>query len=131
MAGLYSLATIEEHLNMGKSKLFFHDIKDSVSNSFDSRGHMVLERIAENEIGATLEMYIKNINANLAKTDLRPNLAFHDKLMDLIRQSETRGIKLVLILPPVRLTPSMVGTSKEVPIGPTSKFFSDHLPTTP
>ena len=115
LVGLYSLAMIQEGLNVGKSKLFFPGIADSEHNKFDSYGYLKLERTTEKNINRALDGYISSIQANLTKKNLEPNLAFQNKLLALIKESHASGIKLVFVLPPVRLTPSMAAVFSSLP----------------
>ena len=115
LVGLYSLAMIQENLNIGKSRLFLQGIPNPEQNDFDNRGYLKLERTTEKNIKRALDGYISSIQANLSKENLEPNRAFQKKLLELIRRSREKGIKLIFLLPPVRLTPTMAAVFSSLP----------------
>lgn len=116
MIGLYGLATLEENLNVGKSKLLFGRNDNLTKEETDARGFMKLDqKLSNRQIEATVNGYVSNIKTNLWTPASKTNDAFLFKLNDLIRRSEAKGIKLIYILPPVRLTKTMAATFHALP----------------
>lgn len=84
----------------------------------NSRGYLGLTEKASSRrnISANqLDAYKRSIESNLFRTKEAYNKVFYEKCMNLIHKSKQKGIKLVFVLPPVKLTPNMATVFNALP----------------
>jgi hypothetical protein len=114
----YSIATAENLLNIGRINLNTTPFDSLSFYATDSRGYLPLETKASSRkkiSEKTLNTYIENITNSLKIEDYERNEAFHKKINDLITRSKLRGIDVIFILPPVKLTPGMMSVFYAIP----------------
>ena len=109
----YSIAYIENLLNVGKSDLLFPSAKKK--DTIENRGYKKLRYNAHLVSEAEIKKYIENTDNYLHIEQHGFNRSYHYKIMEMISRSKEKGIKLIFILPPVHLTNSMMGVYKSIP----------------
>jgi hypothetical protein len=117
--GSHTLAGFQKLLNF--NRLNFNDAPfDSIAYyGIDSRGYLGLqERKAFRKKIATkeLEAYKKSVLTHLRKPEEHYNKDFYNKCLEQISESRKKGIRLIFILPPVKLTAGMAAVYNALPM---------------
>jgi hypothetical protein len=118
-ASVYSIATIENLLNLGRfnnNETAFDSLAYFGTNE---RGYLGLDKIRASRKAITsdnLIRYTQNISTHLHKIGSSYNRSYHNKMMTLIQQSEEKGIQLIFVLPPVKLTSNMMALFNKIPL---------------
>jgi hypothetical protein len=89
-----------------------------IGNEVNSRGYLTIDELSgefEKPTEEGISTYTNNIRPFLKMDDAAFNSTFFHKLSDLIVRSNRQGIKLIFVLPPVRLTEGMIGVFNAIP----------------
>lgn len=114
--GAYTLATLVNFSDI--KRISMKRIKEIPLHvdRINSRGFLSLtESELHHATPEGIKSYTDNITSFLNMKNPRYNEAFYKKSMELIERSKQKGITLIYILPPVRLTEGMMGVYNLIP----------------
>jgi hypothetical protein len=114
----YSLASFINLTNLKRisTKISTKDLQE-VEN-INSRGFLEFPESNEHTSDARLSVvksFADNVNNYLGSRNRQYNGVYFDRVVNLIRKSKAKGIKLVFVLPPVRLTEGMIAVYNALP----------------
>ena len=114
--GVYSLSTLLNVASIKRVNVKLNLNAPEEVESINERGYLgfpdlVMGAVTDESIAG----FTGNITEHLAMHDEPYNPAYYDQILELIRQSEQKGIKLIFVLPPVRLTPGMIAVFSALP----------------
>ena len=115
----YSLAYLQNILSFQRfegNKLSFDTL---TYFGINSRGYLGLSKKKQSKRAVSnkiLDAYKQSATLNLTKPITDYNKTFRAKCIQLINRSKARGIKLVFVLPPVRLTRGMAAVFRSLPV---------------
>jgi hypothetical protein len=118
IAGSYSLASIQKLLNFNRLNVNETQVDSLAYYGINSRGYLGLHerKVTRKEISTKeLEVYKQSIQTHLTKSQKSYNEIFYKKYMETIRQSKNKGIRVIFVLPPVKLTAGMAAVYNALP----------------
>lgn len=113
--GSYGFAYLENLLHVGKSDLLFSSNREKPQ--IENRGYKKLEFNPNLVSEAEIKSYSENSQKYLGVNSETFNQSFNQRLIKMIHDSKEKGIKLIFILPPVKLTQGMIAVFNSIPEG--------------
>lgn len=115
--GAFSLVTFVNLTNLKRvsTKIYTKDLQEY--ESINERGYLGFNELVQGQ-GTTstgIRTFTDNIHLYLHKTPVNYNPIYFNKMTELIDKSNKKGIKLIFILPPVRLTEGMMAVFNNLP----------------
>jgi len=117
-AATYSIATLEHYLNVGRLSVKEKGTDSLQYGGADDRGYLALmeNEQTRNSISEHLDEYVTNISTHLTQKEVTYyNKTFYERIIKLISKSRDRGIIVIFVLPPVKLTEDMVAVFNTLP----------------
>ena len=118
VASSHYLAAIQNYLNIGRFNTNSSGLDLLAHQNTDQRGFLSLSKSWGNRSSITrqqMESYISNINLHYKSDNSNPNTVFLSKCLSLINKSKKRGIKVIYVLPPVKITTEMISVFNALP----------------
>jgi len=114
--GVYSLSTFLNVTNIKKINTKRDSSPPMEVESINERGYLGFQEL--NQVPVTdehIRSFTDNIRQYLHTPETNYNKAYYEKIMEVIEQSRQRGIQLIFVLPPVRLTEGMMAVFNALP----------------
>ena len=113
---VYSLSTFLNFTNIKKINTKRDTAPPEDVEDINSRGYLGFKELKESNVTEeNIQSFTDNIRQYLYVNNREYNMAYYEKIMDLIEKSNRRGIKLIFVLPPVRLTEGMMAVYNALP----------------
>jgi len=114
--GVFSFVSFVNLTNMKRISIKLNTKDLPEQENINERGYLsYADQVGEGTTEQGIRSFTDNIKLYLHQEEMNYNPIYYEKMMQLIEKSQGKGIKLVFILPPVRLTKGMMAVFNALP----------------
>ncbi len=114
---VFSLVSFINLTNLKRVSTKLYTKDPSEHESINERGYLGFNKMVDGQgiSNEGIKKFTDNINLFLHQKESKFNPVYYAKMMELVEKSKKRGIKLIFVLPPVRLTNGMMAVFNVLP----------------